>query len=94
MWRETRPKVSAGSTMTLAVNDDRWHLQIVNVRQMASDWFVELIAMGPRTHTIFLRSDAPPSEHDTSRRVLARIGDWLRLNDSRLCAILDLRGSF
>ena len=80
--------------MVLAVDNDHWRLHLVKVTRMASDWFVQFAVMGPRAHTIFLRSDAPPSDHGTRGRLLARVRDWLRQDDHRPCAFIDMRKAF
>ena len=94
MWLDLEDDLAAGQTTTLAVNEERWRVQMVTVTRMASDWFVQFAVMGPRAHTIFLRSDAPPSERRVSRRLLARVREWLRRNESRACAFLDANGKF
>jgi hypothetical protein len=80
--------------MVLAVNNHHWQLQLVNVTRLASDWFVQFAVKGPRAHTIFLRSDAPPSERRARGRLLARVREWLGQNDHRPCAFIDMRHSF
>jgi hypothetical protein len=80
--------------MVVAVNNHHWRLQLVKVTRLASDWFVQFAVIGPRAHTVFLRSDAPPSEQGTRGRLLARVREWLGQDDRRPCAFIDMRHSF
>jgi hypothetical protein len=92
--RTDTPDTDTKSDMVLAVNNDHWRLHLVNVTRMASDWFVQFAVIGPRAHTIFLRSDAPPSERKALSRLLARVRDWLGQDDHRPCAFIDMRKVF
>lgn len=83
----------SGTTLTLAVNEDCWRVEISNVTRIASDWFLEVIAIGPRTHTFFVRSDRLPHGSAAWQLLLARIGQWLGQHDERRCVFLDLSGA-
>jgi len=83
----------SGNDFVLTVNHECWRLQLVDVTRHASDWFIQFVALGPRAHTIFLRTTAAPTEGQAWRRLLDHVTEWLGQNDARRCAFIDLRGS-
>ena len=92
MWRNRKRQRRRPAEVVLSINNQHWRLRLVNVRRLASDWFVEIAAMGPRAHTIFVRSKTPPLERGTGGKLISLMRDWLGRDDPRLCAFLDIAG--
>ena len=85
--------LETAAAMTLAIDDHWWRVRTVKITRVASDWFFHIVAIGPRTHTLFLRSDRPPDAGGTGLRLVSTVRQWLEQNDARPCAFLDLNAA-
>jgi len=66
-----------------------WKLYVRDVVKIREDWFIQIIAMGPRACTVFVRTDDPDLGAQAAP-VLRRIAEWLAGGALRDCAFLDL----
>ena len=67
----------------------QWRLYVREVVRIREDWFVQIIAMGPRACTVFVRTDDPDLGAQAAR-VFRRIREWLSESTLRECVLLDL----
>ena len=78
MVREIPFRLStAGADVCLAVGDDLWRVYMKGARRVGRDWFIQILALGPRACTFTIRIATLPYEVATVRRVLGLVSDSL-----------------
>ncbi len=77
---------------TLKAGDDAWRLYVLETRRVDRDWFVHLVALGRREHTIDVRVRADRGHSETAQRVLGAIRDFLIDGDDCEQVYLELPG--
>ena len=76
----------------MMVGGDRWRLLLSGVRRINPDWFVQVLALGPRICSFTVRVPSAPHQAASIGSVLAVIEDWLRsAADSRRHVFLEVR---
>ena len=75
--------------IVLSAGGRRWTLYVREVVRVREDWFVQIIAMGPRACTVFVRTDDPDLGAQAVP-IFRRIGEWLSAGTLRDCVFLDL----
>ena len=75
--------------IVLSAGGRLWRLSVRDVVRIRDDWFVQIIAMGPRACTVFVRTDDPDLGAQAAP-VLRRIREWLAGGALRDCVFLDL----
>lgn len=75
--------------IVLSAGGRLWRLYVRDVVRIREDWFVQIIAMGPRACTVFVRTDDPDLGTQAAP-VLSRIREWLAGGVLRDCVFLDL----
>jgi hypothetical protein len=81
---------TAGDGAALAVRDDLWQVQMRGVRRVGSDWFVQVLALGPRECSFTIRVEGVPYEAATARRMLQLVSDYLHGDVIRSHVYLEL----
>ena len=74
----------------LDVGGDRWRILLSGVRRIKPDWFVHVVALGPRVCAFTIRVDSPPPSEAVARMILTAISNWLRSGDPRRHVFLEL----
>lgn len=77
---------------TLQAGADAWRLYVLEARRVDRDWFMQVAAVGRRTHTIDVRVRSESCHASTAQRVLSAITDWLLGGDPREEVFLELPG--
>lgn len=67
----------------------RWRLYVRDISRIQQDWFIQIVAIGPRVCTVFVRTDAPDIGASAAP-VFHRIREWLATGTLRECVFLDL----
>ena len=75
--------------IVLSAGGRLWNLYVRDVVRIREDWFVQIVALGPRACTVFVRTDNPDLGAQAAP-VLRRIREWLAGGTLRECAFLDL----
>jgi hypothetical protein len=93
MRREVPFRLStAGDDVCLAVRDDQWRVYLKGARRIGCDWFVQILALGPRACTFTIRVASLPYEAATARRILELVSDCLHADVLRPHMYLELSG--
>ena len=75
--------------IVLSAGGRLWKVYVREVVRIGEDWFVQIVAMGPRACTLFVRTDDPDLGAQAGP-VLRRIREWLAGGSLPECAFLDL----
>ena len=78
----------ADDDIFLTVDGDRWRLLLSGVRRINPDWFVQVLALGPRVCSFTVRVASTP--HEAIGSILRVIEDWLRSGDSSRHVFLEV----
>ncbi len=81
---------TAGHDVCLAVRDDRWHVSMKGARRIGRDWFLQILAIGPRACTFTVRMAVRPHGTATVRRILTLVSDALHADSGRGHVYLEL----
>ncbi len=87
-----RQMLAAMPSGTLKAGAQAWRLYVLEARRVDRDWFMQIAAVGRRTHTIDVRARADACHSVTAQRVLVAIHDWLLSGDTREEVFLELAG--
>ena len=87
-----RQMLAAMPSGTLKAGAYAWRLYVLEARRVDRDWFMQVAAVGRRTHTIDVRVRADSCHSATAQRVLAAIRDHLLSGDPREEVFLELTG--
>lgn len=91
MQREPTFQLStAGEDVCLTVADARWLVSVTGARRIGRDWFIQVLALGPRARTFTIRVATAPNEVAIVRRMLGLVSESLRIDDGRPHSYLDL----
>ena len=91
MRREMAFRLStAGDDVCLAVRDDQWRVYLKGARRIGHDWFVQILALGPRACTFTIRVATLPYEVGTARRILELVSECLHAGALRPHMYLEL----
>jgi hypothetical protein len=74
----------------LTVAGDRWRLLLSGVRRINPDWFVQVLALGPRVCSFTVRVPSAPHQAASIGGILRVIEDWLRSGDSERHVFLEV----
>lgn len=77
---------------TLKAGEHAWRLYVLEAKRVDRDWFMQIAAVGRRTHTIDVRVRADSCHSVTAQRVLGAIRDYLLAGDPREEVFLELAG--
>ncbi len=87
-----RQMLAAMPCGTLRAGADAWRLYVLEAKRVDLDWFLRIVVLGRRTHTIDVRVRADGSHSTTAQRVLVAVRDWLLAGDDREEVFLELPG--
>jgi hypothetical protein len=91
MRREIPFRLSTiGGDVCLAVRGDQWRVYLKSARRIGRDWFVQVLALGPRARTFTIRVASLPYEVGTAQRILELISDCLHAGGARSHVYLEL----
>jgi hypothetical protein len=68
---------TAGEDVCLVVRDDRWRVHLKGARRIGRDWFVQILARGPKNCAFTIRVTGLPYEVTTARRILQLVSETL-----------------
>jgi len=81
---------TAGDGVCLAVREDQWRVYLKGARRIGRDWFVHVLALGPRACTFTIRVAGLPYEVTTARRIMQLVSDCLHGDAARTHRYLEL----
>ena len=75
--------------ITFVAGGEMWRLYVRDASRIQGDWFIQMVAIGPRTCTVIVRTNSP-ALGATAARVFQKAREWLATGDGRACIFLDL----
>ena len=80
---------TVGDDIFLDTGTDQWRVLLSGVRRISPDWFVHVVAIGPRVCAFTVRVSTPPNDLTSVRLILGLISDWLNTGDLRPFVFLE-----
>ena len=75
----------------LTVGGHRWRLLLSGIRRINPDWFIQVLALGPRVCSFTVRVPSAPHQTASIEGILRVIEDWLRCGDCQRHVYLEVQ---
>jgi hypothetical protein len=68
---------TAHEPLSIVVADDIWDLYVFGVTRVQHDWWIQIVAVGPRACTVTVRVDSTNGRAAAAREIITLVTAWL-----------------
>ena len=72
---------TAHEPLSIVVGSDIWDLYVFGVTRVQHDWWVQIVAVGPRSCTVTVRVGAAKGRGAAAHEIVRLVRDWLLEGD-------------
>jgi hypothetical protein len=72
-----------GLTVPLTVGTDVWRMNVHGAVCRDDKWVIDVVLVGPRTHTLSISTHAPEEPEIAAQTVISLVRAWLSSGDSK-----------
>jgi hypothetical protein len=75
--------------LSILVRDEIWDLYVFGVTRVATDWWVQMAVVGPRSCTVTVRVVGTSGRGAAAHEIVRLVTDWLLTEDASTHAFLE-----